>query len=243
MGVTIHYEGRTKDFDKVKKIVEYVTFTAKNLGWEVIPIEEEGYVVYEPIVNVWGKRVGYFIDFYPKDKDVWGEIKKPSKRIGVIVRLPPPYYTENFKVTFYKDEDEWVWKGFTKTQVFSEKELPNLTAHQILVSMLLTIKKTWLPDLDIVDEGDYYVPLCKEERIKIAEKEISSPEYREKFINMEPFNFERLVENHIGTLRYINALVSALAESLPPGFGIETPGFKLKKEKKDEKSKNSEKKK
>jgi len=241
MGLTIYYSGKTKDLDKIRKIVEYVAFTAKNLGWEVIPIEEEGYVRDVIIRDEKGNVVStskYFVDkkTYERMKYAGG---RPSKRIGVIVN--PPYKVESFSVLFFRDNDEWIWQDSTKTQVWTEKDLPNLVAHQIIANMLTTIKKTWLPDLEITDEGEYYVPLCKEDRIKYAEKRKLPPEYREQFINMEPFNFERLIENQLRYSRIIGALASALAEALPPGFGIETQTFKLEKEKKNNDTLNTKK--
>jgi hypothetical protein len=231
MGITIHYKGRTKDLDKVKKVVEYATFTAKNLNWQVIPIEQDGYVVEEIIKDKEGNVIYRFKTFYDKETYEKVGFKKgvPSKRIGVIIN--PPFRVESFIVAFYKDGDDWVLHDSTKTQVWSEKDLGNITAHEIIANMLTTIKQTWLPDLEIIDEGEYYVPLTKEERKKFAEEHITE-EYRERYINLEPFNFERLIENQLGSARMISALASALAETLPEGWGVETPSWGIKKEKK-----------
>jgi hypothetical protein len=230
MGIAIRYKGKTKDLDKVKKVVEYATFTAKNLNWQVIPIEQDGYVVEEKFKDEKGNVIYRFKTFYDKETYKEKGFKKgtPSKRIGVIIN--PPFRIK-FIVAFYKDGDDWVIDDSTRTQVWSEKDLGNLTAHEIIANMLTTIKQTWMPDLEIIDEGEYYVPLTKEERKKFAEEYITE-EYRDKYINLEPFNFERLVQNQLGSARIISALASALAESLPEGWGVETPTWGIKKEKK-----------
>ena len=231
MGVSINYEGRTKDLDKVKKVVEYATFTAKNLGWRVIPVEQDGYVVEEIIKDDKGNVVCRFKMFYEKEKYEKMGLKNgvPSKRIGVIIKSP--FEVDEFNVSFYKDGDDWVLQDSIKTQVRSEKDLGNLTAHEIIANMLTTIKQTWLPDLEIFDEGEYYVPLTKEERKKFAEEHIAE-EYRERYINLEPFNFERLAEIQLASAKALSSLASALAESLPEGWGVETPSWGIKKEKK-----------
>jgi len=228
MGIAIRYEGETSDINKIKEIIQYAVFTAKSLGWEAVPIEEEGYVVEEKLTIPEENKVIKFKLFYSKElyKKLMLKNGKESYRFGVIINPREPFKTESLEITFFRDGDKWVIKGFTKTQVFDESFMPNLVAHQIIITMLLTIKYTWLKDMEIVDEGEYYVPLKEEEKEKIAKEHIAE-EYRERFMKLEPFDFKRLVENQLMLGKIINMFASAIADL---GFNVETPSFKIFKE-------------
>lgn len=221
MGITIHYDGATKNLGDIGNILGYVTFFAKSLKWEIEPFKEKGIARIEKVFD-WdtGKVSFQWLSFVPdkylkrdgvkvtKDylKKVDGE---KSERFGVVVNPSDPFVTESFVISFYKYKGEYHLKDFCKTQVFSEKERPNLIVHQILIGVLLAIKNTWLSNLDISDEGDYFVPFTRKEREVYAKKSISE-DYQKAFIEKEPFNFEELVKSQVGNFNLINTVGKVL---------------------------------
>jgi hypothetical protein len=162
MGVTIHWKGSTKDKDIALKVIGYVSFMASTLNWKVVPYSEEGIVQVEKIVNESGEVVYIFPYFYGnemiREMEMRGEKVKGTKSyiFGVIIDPPPPIHTESIAITFYKYKGRYEMRDFCKTQVFHNEETGNLVVHQILILMLMTIKNTWIPNLEIFDEGEFY---------------------------------------------------------------------------------------
>ena len=162
MGVTIHWKGSTKNEDVALKVIDYVSLMASTLNWKVVPYSEEGIVQVEKIVNESGKIEYVFPYFYGnemiKKMEERGEKVKGVKSyiFGVIINPPPPMNTESIEITFYKYRGRYEMRDFCKTQVFHNNEIGNLVVHQILILMLMTIKNTWIPNLEIFDEGEFY---------------------------------------------------------------------------------------
>jgi len=162
MGVTIHWKGSTKDKDIALKVIDYVSFMASTLNWKVVPYSEEGIVQVEKIVNESGEVVYIFPYFYGnemiREMEMRGEKVKGTKSniFGVIIDPPPPMHTESIAITFYMYKGRYEMRAFCKTQVFHNDEIGNLVVHQILILMIMTIKNTWIPNLEIFDEGEFY---------------------------------------------------------------------------------------
>jgi len=229
MGITIHYNGKTKDYETAKKVIEYAKLFAKALDIPYVEVDEKVGIVKEIV------KMDKEYEFYnPYTYDIikrWN--LKPiedSRRFGIIIKLFPKFKTEDLAITFYKFRDEYILNDFCKTQAFNPNEINNLIAHQLIILLLLTIKHTWIKDLEIIDEGDFYLPIDTEERKKFAEGHINE-EFRDEFMKREPFNFETLAKNHFGLAQFINLIASALAEN---GLNVKTPNWEIKRDKGDE---------
>lgn len=162
MGVTIHWKGSTKDEDVALKVVNYAYFMAEALKWDVKLYKEQGIVQIDKVFNESRKVEFAFPTFYGNEMirkmEERGEKVKGVKSyiFGVIINPPPPMNTESIEISFYKYRGRYEMKAFCKTQVFNEKEINNIVVHQVLALMLKTIKSTWIPNLYIDDEGEFY---------------------------------------------------------------------------------------
>ena len=150
MGVTIHWNGYTKDINKALKMVEFARRFAEALNWDFVIIND-----------------------------------KENTRFGIVINpVMKNANTESIAITFFEDNGTYIIDDFCKTQVFNDNEINNLFVHIILISMLTTIKHTWIKNLSIDDEGFYYLPTDYE--------------------NMSPFNFEQLARMNGQNLGMIN---------------------------------------
>ncbi len=90
----------------------------------------------------------------------------------------------------------------------------------------MTIKYTWIKDMEIIDEGDFYIPLNEEEKKIFIEKHINE-DFREEYLKKEPFNFETLAKNHFGLAKVINIIASEFAKN---GLNVKTPNWEIEKD-------------
>jgi len=235
MGVTIHFEGSTTDINKAKETIAYATFFAESLGWEVRPFQEKVLVYVEKLRMMGGKTFKWVTRTNLEVAKSWGW-KKPkedeeiSEEFGVVINPTKPFNTESIRISFWKYKNKYYIKDFCKTQVFSENEKANLIAHQLIITMLLTIKYTWIGNLKITDEGDFFLPLTYEERERIIKENIRE-EYWEEYMKKKPFDFTNLVKAHAGNLKVINLVAGTLFEL---GYDVETPTFSIRHKKEDE---------
>jgi len=206
MGITIHWDGSVKDKDTTLKIISYARLFAESLKWENTLINEKG-IVMDTIIKT-NKENYTFKTYIEKEQSLKMNIDPKYKyntyRYGVMINPSEPINIETIHIVFYEYYGEYIFKDFCKTQVFSEKETSNLIAHQLLISMLETIKSTWMPNLNILDESDYYVPTEPNE----LEKWLNDfyPEYRDAKKKLKPYNFEVMLESHTELKNMINNL-------------------------------------
>ncbi|MEM0148422.1 MAG: hypothetical protein QXN16_00540 [Candidatus Micrarchaeaceae archaeon] len=219
MGITIHWKGETDSRETADNVISYVKFFADSLGW---PNE---YIKYKSIAD------DYFGFIYNDsiDSDRAKKIKalnninkEEGETEGIRITLPKPFNTEIVDILFYPWHGKLRMDGFCKTQVYNDEELPNLIAHQLITSMLLTIKNTWMPDLDIYDEGEYYLPITQKERAAYI-KDIPKEEQK-YYKDLLPFNFKRLIEAHGENLNLINKTADLFKKV--DGMSFETPAKK-----------------
>jgi hypothetical protein len=179
MGITVHWEGSVKDKETADKIISYAKFFADSLGWP----------------NKYRKfpSIAYAYDTGLKDRDGTPILSVFNQEIDP----KDPMHTESICISFYPWKGEYKMKDFCKTQVFSDKQMPNLIAHQLLISMLQTIKNTWMPNLEIYDEG--------------------------KFLKTN--NFNTLMEAHGRNLQMINDL-GGVIKAMGPDIELFTPAKK-----------------
>ena len=214
MGFTIHWEGSTRSLKNAKASVEFVKQFAHALGLIYHEYEDVGVVVEDRIYKENGEIYYKWISFYrDRERDSIKEeyILEESECFGVIVIFPEPVNIESFDFQFFKHGRLWKTRGFCKTQVFRDEEIYNLYAHIVLTSILMTIKHTWIPNMEIWDEACYYLPIDKRERKKHVEEHIAEG-YRDYYMKLKPFNFLELAKAH-GALRdLINLTAEALRE-------------------------------
>jgi len=217
MGITIHWEGKTNSLRVAKEVVEFVKGFAQALRLEWREYEDVGVVAEIVVRNTTGEIDFKSLMFCPNSEiDRYTRIVEESECFGVIADFPEPVNIETFDFTFFRLGNEWITQGCCKTQVFSEEELPNLYAHIMLIAILLTIKSTWMPDLEVDDEGDFYIPLDKKEREEYAINNLPE-DFRDRYLKLKPFNFKELARNH----GYLSMLIQLTAEAIRESLGGE----------------------
>jgi len=226
MGITIHWNGNTKSKKAIKETLKYAEFFAKSLGWNVKYLNTK-VVAHKERAHLENKTIEWITTTpYEMAKDYINDYIEPeiTNEFGIAIDPTEPFNTETICITFFKYKGKYWIKDFCKTQVFNQEETPNLIAHQLLITMLLTIKNTWIPNLEISDEGDFYLPLDEKEKEKYVKEHIRKEAWN-KYMKMGPFNFKNLVESHVGNFRIINLFTNTLVNL---GWDIKTPNFEIK---------------
>lgn len=237
MGITIHWEGSVKDKETIGKILSYAKFFADSLGWEAKYVkypsvaykwvikDTKGNVTYSGISNDERKEGNHL----PVD----GSDTEAGETEGIIINPAKPFHTESIGLEFYPYKGEYKINSFCKTQVFSDDYLPNLIAHQLIISLLETIKSTWVPNLKIYDEGDFYK--SKEDQSKKSlEKNIKywkEHDYPQADIDKwvkeakewQPYNYNTLAKAHGANLRVIHDIGAQLQKAGYNKENIVTP--------------------
>ncbi len=204
MGITVHWKGEVEDRGIAWKVIDYAVFMATVLGWEIEPIKGDGilarYIIKTEVAKSMNiKSIG------------------KSEKFGVIINpnVKKNINSDDIEISFYSYRKKYIMEGFSKTQVFNEGEVGNLVVHSILILMLMTIKNTWIPGLEITDEGEYYIPTDEKEREEWLEGYVE--EYRESAKSLKPFNFEHLEETH----SELSIFISSIKSELEKVFGKE----------------------
>lgn len=227
MGITIHYEGSVDNKETIKEVLGYTKFFCDNIGWETKKVMKEGKGYYSKVYNQNNEVEHKWLKFSEEGKyEEIGKEEEESVKIGLVLNpnKNTNFNTEWFEISFFKYEDKWHLRDFCKTQVFSEEERPNLIAHQIIITLLKTIKNSWIENMEIKDEGDYLIPFSKEERKEYAKESIREG-YREEFVDKKPFNFNELVKSHTGNLKVIKNVGKSLFDM---GFDLQSKNVRIK---------------
>ncbi len=268
MGITIHWSGEVDNKETADKIISYAKFFAESLGW---PVEYVKYpsVAYKDYTYMSGhmEKPAYthitnhdeetYKRFRSGHRDLnprYTEEAEKGETEGVIINPPKPFNTESIAIEFYPWKGKYRMGTFCKTQVFNDKEIANVIAHELIISMLETIKSTWMPNLHISDEGDYY----KKSRHDLNKdiKYWKKNDYPEKDIarwvtewkETEPHNFETLMKSHGSNLAVIHGMGKTLEKTFKgTDVSLQTPAQKEKSfleelAEKDEKKESEEKK-
>ena len=255
MGITIHWNGSVKDKETVGKILSYAKFFADSLGWKSEYVKYPS-VAYKDIIKDVAGNVKYSWITNNEIKEgnhlpVGMSDAKVGETEGIIINPAKPFNTESIAIEFYPYKGEYRVGSFCKTQVFSDKELPNLIAHQLVISLLETIKSTWMPNLKISDEGDFYKSKEDQSKKSLEKgvkywKENGYPQADiDKWVKeaeeWQPYNYNTLAKSHGANLRLINSIGSQLQKAGYDKENIVTPAGSSFLEKLDEKDEKSEK--
>jgi len=149
MGVTIHYRGRLNDVGQLPRLCEELADIAAAMGWKCRKLDDdwerpasarlratakgaeiEGNLGLKGVVLAPGGGVEPLSFLFDRDGCLWSLIDRVSILDGTL-----------------KPEEAWV---FVKTQ-FGTPEL-----HVWIVGLLKYLKKRYLSDLQVSDEGQYW---------------------------------------------------------------------------------------
>ena len=73
--------------------------------------------------------------------------------------------------------------------------MSNAIAHIVIISLLMTIKYTWIPDMEIVDEGEFYPYNLNKDKLHGG------------------FNYKTLLDNNGYLMDIINKIVDVLTKN------------------------------
>lgn len=144
------------DEENAWEVLRFVEGFARSLGFPYLKYYDRGYSI----------KVSYVTEdreerssVYVKDSDLTYidcDSDKPvrSERRGVYIQIP---LRADFDIyVFRTDKGRWILEGMCKMGFASEDEPDAIYAHIIAVALLKTIQDTWIPSLEIVDEGGVY---------------------------------------------------------------------------------------
>lgn len=244
MGITIHWEGKEKSKENVDKAISYAKFFAESLGWDCEYLKYKSITYNDIIRDTQGNITHKWLTTDEYDRFVKSNQPIPQDAViteseGVCINPKKPFATESISLMFSWYKDGYLLESnFCKTQVFGDHEIANLIAHQLIISMLLTMKQTWIKNMDISDEGDYYKSPKKQSKKELEEsikywKEYNYPQelidrYTREHLEWQPFNFETLTKAHGGNLSMIRGLTGQLANAGFSKDNILTPAQKDK---------------
>jgi len=237
MGITIHYDAEINKKAKgiIPKILRFVEDCAVKYDYEYQVFRNlKGYVEHNKIYNQ-NNEVSQewfsFHDFSDEEADVREEFKesgfietdtkKKATQDTIMIhnKVNGEYMSESFEVGFNLNpfNNKYSWRGFTKTQVFNEKEtIPNLKFHIFIIKILERLKIGFLPTLNISDEANFFfTEQDREEQIKRWEKSLKdktdtyhniAEKYLKEWKTKKPYDFKELVKAHTGNLSLIQAV-------------------------------------
>ena len=149
MGVSIHYRGRVADIQNIKTICDELAAIADRMDWPYTRLDED-----------WSQSADLRIEVTEQGSQINGHL--PLK--GIILTLNPkcealqfffdsngnlrdPISMVNISEGTLKPEDSWI---SVKTQYAGPE------THIWVIGLLKYLKKLYLPDLEVQDEGAYW---------------------------------------------------------------------------------------
>jgi hypothetical protein len=167
MGLSLHYRGQLPDIGQVETLTKQLIEISTQMNWEWMPLDED-----------WSKPATAKVTVTDRGAEIDGHL--PLKGVGITVD------PKSESLSFYFDpqgnlrdplslimileghiapEDAWV---SVKTQ-FSSPE-----THIMIVGLLKYLKKHYIPELEVFDEGEYWETgdpeILKEKMNFIADK-------------------------------------------------------------------------
>jgi len=149
MGITIHYRGKIDDIEKISKLVEDLEDFAIELGWESQRIDED-----------WSKPNTAAVSIEGDLARITGHA--PLK--GII--LSPHKYCEPLAFTFNPDGYLIGFMGMTliaegkstpeESVMGTKTQFAPIEVHITIIKLSQYIKKRYIPNLEVVDDGGYW---------------------------------------------------------------------------------------
>jgi hypothetical protein len=171
MGCTIFYKGET-DTVSLGKILNYVKLMTKGLNWKYFEVDN-----LIATTSVQSSNTTFCLSI--------GRLFENAEKVyerGLRFHSSETY-AESIDFVFVKYGDIW------KIETWCKTNREPLT-HQLLIWMLVTIKETWMPNLEIDDEGSFYIPSDPNEHEEWVNR--FYPEYRDENRPKQAFNFIEL---------------------------------------------------
>jgi hypothetical protein len=149
MGVSIHYRGRVADTQNIKTICDELAAIADKMNWHYTRLDED-----------WTQSADATIEVTEQGSQITGHL--PLK--GIVLTLNPkcetlgflfdsngnlcdPVSMVNIREETLEPEDYWI---SVKTQYASPE------THIWVIGLLKYLKKLYIPDLEVQDEGGYW---------------------------------------------------------------------------------------
>lgn len=149
MGVSIHYRGRVADTQNIKTICDELAAIADKMNWHYTRLDED-----------WTQSADASIEVTEQGSQITGHL--PLK--GIVLTLNPkcetlgflfdsngnlcdPISMVNISEGTLKPEDVWI---SVKTQYAGPE------THIGVIGLLKYLKKLYIPDLEVQDEGGYW---------------------------------------------------------------------------------------
>jgi len=255
MGITIHYGATLNKKDKklIPKVLDFVQECAVKFGYEHDKLNNlKGYAEHNKCLNMDNEITHEWFSFWEfgdeKDKDLRDDFKESKflesdfrkrttqETILIHNKVNGQYMSESFEVGFYLNPftKKYEWRGFTKTQIFNEKEtIPNLKFHIFVIKVLEQIKLRFIPKVKINDEAHFFfTEEERQEQIKRWTEALKDPKddyysvagkYLKEYQTKKPYDFKELVKSHTGNLRLIGSIGQTLEGLGYNKTNIQTP--------------------
>lgn len=150
MGITIHFKGSLSDIGKLDNLVTEVEDICKIMNWEYSILEddwsevEDARMIHENDgLKIEGNLGLKGIGFQPHEKSEWVNLYfDKNGTLTSIASKASQLQDRSFSVN-----ENW---NFVKTQFAPVK------THIAIIKLLRHLKKNYIPDLEVKDEGDYW---------------------------------------------------------------------------------------
>ncbi len=149
MGLSIHYRGRLADIRQIKSVCEILTDIAEEKKWKIFVLNEDWTLPADPRIVFADNRA--CIDGHLPLKGVSLNIASGAETLCFFFdaegNLRDPMSLTAIAEGSLKPEEAWL---SVKTQ-FAPPE-----AHLWIIFLLKYLKKYYIPDLEVHDEGEYW---------------------------------------------------------------------------------------
>jgi hypothetical protein len=149
MGVSIHYRGRVADIQNIKTICDELAAVADKMNWHYTRLDEDWSQSADATIEI--TEQGSQINGHLSLKGIVLTLNPKCETLGFLFdsngNLRDPISMVNIKEETLKPEDYWI---SVKTQYAGPE------THIWIIGLLKYLKKFYLPDLEVEDEGAYW---------------------------------------------------------------------------------------
>ena len=149
MGVSIHYRGRVADTQNIKTICDELAAIADKMNWHYTRLDEDCTQSADATIEV--TEQGSQITGHLPLKGIVLTLNPKCETLGFLFdsngNLCDPVSMVNIREETLEPEDYWI---SVKTQYASPE------THIGVIGLLKYLKKLYIPDLEVQDEGGYW---------------------------------------------------------------------------------------